>query len=48
MYQINAFVEIEAFILNGANQDALVGELSTQSKTYSRDIGIYTNPALPQ
>ena len=48
MYQLSAFMEIEDFILNGSSQNSSVGELSTQSKTYSKDIGIYSAPSLPK
>lgn len=48
MYSLKGFVNIEEFILNDSNQISLVGEISTMSLTYSRDVGVYSNPTYPQ
>lgn len=43
MSDILAFLEIDRFISNINNTVSVVGELATTSKTYSRDVKIYTN-----
>lgn len=44
MYNLKGFARISAMADNAVNKVAPLGELSTHSMTYSREMGIYTNP----
>lgn len=45
MYNLKGFVRIPALADNTVGKVAPLGELSTHSMTYSREMGIYTNPS---
>lgn len=47
MYTLKGFCQAQLLIINQPGVDSAVGELSTKSKTYSREIGTYSSPAAP-
>lgn len=47
MYVMKGFIEIHPFINNTPDEDALVGEISTHSKTFTKEIGYYKNDTSP-
>lgn len=47
MYSLKGFVVINSFQDNSVGNVAPLGELSTHSRTYSREIGKYTDTAFP-
>lgn len=46
-YQFKGFINYKALVRNAKDDDSAVGEISTQSLTYSRDIGVYNDPTYP-
>lgn len=47
MYALHCFIDIPSMVINTPGLDSPLGELSTQSKTYSRELGFYNNPSFP-
>lgn len=47
MYSLKGFISISTFEDNAVGNVAPLGELSTQSRTFSREIGKYTDSAFP-
>lgn len=48
MYILKGFMVVQALSDNNPTQTSPIGELSTYSKTFSRDIGHYSRPESPQ
>ena len=46
MYVMKGFIEIHPFINNTPDEDALVGEISTHSKTFTKEIGLLIRTTL--
>lgn len=46
MYRLKGFVNIEPVVPNTTGITALIGEISTYSLTYSKDVGTYTSSTL--
>lgn len=47
MYQLKGFIAIQALADNNPGSTSPIGELSTYSKTFSREIGYYSNSQQP-
>lgn len=47
MYALHCFIDIPSMVNNTPGIDSPLGELSTRSKTFSREVGFYSNSTYP-
>lgn len=47
MYALHSFIDIPSMVVNTPGLDSPLGELSTRSKTFSRELGFYNSATYP-